>query len=101
MKKMQKKKQEMKKKKKKKKQKKKQKQKEMMMKKIQKKKQKDRKEGNVLFNDALNTFYFTLIWRRIHQIVSYVYEPSGKDFKQECMYICENNNFKTNNLDNL
>ena len=23
------------------------------------------KEGNVLFNDALNTFYFTVIWRRI------------------------------------
>ena len=23
-----------------------------------------RKEGNVLFNDALNTFYFTAIWRR-------------------------------------
>ena len=22
------------------------------------------KEGNVLFNDALNTFYFTVIWRR-------------------------------------
>ena len=22
-----------------------------------------RKEGNVLFNDALNTFYFTVIWR--------------------------------------
>ena len=21
-----------------------------------------RKEGNVLFNDALNTFYFTVIW---------------------------------------
>ena len=25
-----------------------------------------RKEGNVLFNDALNTFYFTVIWRRIY-----------------------------------
>ena len=24
------------------------------------------KEGNVLFNDALNTFYFTLIWRRTY-----------------------------------
>ena len=23
-----------------------------------------RKEGNVLFYDALNTFYFTVIWRR-------------------------------------
>ena len=22
------------------------------------------KEGNVLFNNALNTFYFTVIWRR-------------------------------------
>ena len=22
-----------------------------------------RKEGNVLFNDTLNTFYFTVIWR--------------------------------------
>ena len=22
-----------------------------------------RKEGNVVFNDALNTFYFTVIWR--------------------------------------
>ena len=22
-----------------------------------------RKKGNVLFNDALNTFYFTVIWR--------------------------------------
>ena len=22
-----------------------------------------RKEGNVLFNDALNTFYFTVIWK--------------------------------------
>ena len=25
-----------------------------------------RKEGNVLFNDALNTFYFTVIWRRLY-----------------------------------
>ena len=25
-----------------------------------------RKEGNVLFNDALNTFYFTVIWRRTY-----------------------------------
>ena len=24
----------------------------------------ERKEGNILFNDALNTFYFTVIWRR-------------------------------------
>ena len=24
----------------------------------------NRKEGNVLFNDTLNTFYFTVIWRR-------------------------------------
>ena len=24
------------------------------------------KEGNVLFNDALNTFYFTVIWRRTY-----------------------------------
>ena len=24
------------------------------------------KEGNVLFNDALNTFLFTVIWRRIY-----------------------------------
>ena len=23
------------------------------------------KDGNVLFNNALNTFYFTLIWRRL------------------------------------
>ena len=23
-------------------------------------------EGNVLFNDALNTFYFTVIWRRTY-----------------------------------
>ena len=22
-----------------------------------------RKEGNILFNDALNTFYFTVIWK--------------------------------------
>ena len=28
---------------------------------------KGRKEGNVLFNDALNTFYFTVIWRRIEE----------------------------------
>ena len=27
---------------------------------------KGQKEGNVLFNDALNTFYFTVIWRRTH-----------------------------------
>ena len=26
----------------------------------------DRKEGNVLFNDALNTFYFTVMWRRTY-----------------------------------
>ena len=25
-----------------------------------------RKEGNVLFNDALNTFYFTVIWRHTY-----------------------------------
>ena len=25
-----------------------------------------RKEGNVLFNDALNTFYFMVIWRRTY-----------------------------------
>ena len=25
-----------------------------------------RKEGNVLFNDALNTFYCTVIWRRTY-----------------------------------
>ena len=25
-----------------------------------------RKEGNFLFNDALNTFYFTVIWRRTY-----------------------------------
>ena len=25
-----------------------------------------RKEQNVLFNDALNTFYFTVIWRRTY-----------------------------------
>ena len=25
-----------------------------------------RKEGNVLFNDALNTFYITVIWRRTY-----------------------------------
>ena len=25
-----------------------------------------RKEGNVLFNNALNTFYFTVIWRRTY-----------------------------------
>ena len=24
---------------------------------------KETQEGNVLFNDALNTFYFTVIWR--------------------------------------
>ena len=24
------------------------------------------KKGNILFNDALNTFYFTVIWRRIN-----------------------------------
>ena len=23
-------------------------------------------EGNVLFNDALNTFYFTVIWRQTY-----------------------------------
>ena len=25
-----------------------------------------RKKGNVLFNDALNTFYFTVIWRQTY-----------------------------------
>ena len=25
-----------------------------------------RKEGNVLLNDTLNTFYFTVIWRRTY-----------------------------------
>ena len=25
-----------------------------------------RKEGNVLFNDALNTLYFTVIWRQTY-----------------------------------
>ena len=41
-----------------------------------------RKEGNVLFNDGLNTFYFTVIWRRsarseftwkikIHTVIKY------------------------------
>ena len=25
-----------------------------------------RNEGNVLFNDTLNTFYFTVIWRRTY-----------------------------------
>ena len=25
-----------------------------------------RKEGNVLFNDTLNTFYFTVIWRQTY-----------------------------------
>ena len=29
--------------------------------------QQGRNEGNVLFNDALNTFYFTVIWRRSRQ----------------------------------
>ena len=24
------------------------------------------KEGNVLFNDALNTFYFTVLWRQTY-----------------------------------
>ena len=28
----------------------------------------ERKEGNVLFNDVLNTFYFMVIWRRTTQI---------------------------------
>ena len=32
----------------------------------EKRRRKERKEGNVLFNDALNTFYFTVIWLRIH-----------------------------------
>ena len=27
---------------------------------------KERKEGNVLFNDVLNTFYSTVIWRRTY-----------------------------------
>ena len=27
---------------------------------------KGRKEGNVLFNDALNTFLFTVIWRQTY-----------------------------------
>ena len=26
----------------------------------------ERQEGNVLFNDALNTFLFTVIWRRTY-----------------------------------
>ena len=25
-----------------------------------------KEEGNVLFNDALNTFYFTVIWRQTY-----------------------------------
>ena len=29
-------------------------------------KKEGRKEGNVFFNDALNTFYFTVIWRRTY-----------------------------------
>ena len=27
---------------------------------------KGRKEGNVLFNDVLNTFYFTVIWHQTY-----------------------------------
>ena len=30
-----------------------------------------RKEGNVLFNDALNTFYFMVIWRQIAREETY------------------------------
>ena len=26
----------------------------------------EREEGNVLFNDVFNTFYFTVIWRRTY-----------------------------------
>ena len=33
---------------------------------IQSKDLEGRMEGNVLFNDALNTFYFTVIWRRTY-----------------------------------
>ena len=35
-------------------------------KKKKRRKKEYRKEGNVLFNDALNTFYFTVIWRRTY-----------------------------------
>ena len=30
----------------------------------EKMRERNRKEGNVLFNDALNTFLFTVIWRQ-------------------------------------
>ena len=35
-----------------------------------------RKEGNILFNDKLNTFYFTVIWhpKKEPSRVSYVYK---------------------------
>ena len=41
-------------------------------------------EGNVLFNDALNTFYFTVIWRRtygkgpLRQGFFYMYNPTDR-----------------------
>ena len=37
-----------------------------------------RKQGNVLFNDALNTFYFTVIWRRLTAGFFYMHHPTDR-----------------------
>ena len=34
--------------------------------------ERNRKEGNVLFNDALNTFLFTVIWRQANGKVPHI-----------------------------
>ena len=33
---------------------------------MKRKKKEGRKEGNALFNDELNTYYFTVIWRQTY-----------------------------------
>ena len=36
-----------------------------------------RNQGNVLFNDVLNTFYFTVIWRVGHMVKDHSYSERG------------------------
>ena len=42
-----------------------------------------RKEGNVLFNDALNTFYFTVIWRRCVCVCD-----REREREYVCLFVC-------------
>ena len=48
-----------------------------------------RKEGNVLFNDELKTFYFTVIWRRrqIEMNLNLVRAPEGSDISKKCVRV--------------